>query len=117
MNGLDLKLRVRRFFHARAACWLALTCLAVLVIGTHLIEARGQTNSPAPKSPPDKQQPDLTQMTIEDLLELKIETVYGASKFLQKVTEAPASVTIVSSEEIQRYGYRTLADILKSVRG
>ncbi len=50
-------------------------------------------------------------------MSIKIDSVQGASGFNQKVTEAPASVTIITSEEIQRYGYRTLADILRNVRG
>jgi len=61
--------------------------------------------------------PDLTDMSIEELMSLRIESVYGASGFKQKVTEAPASVTIITSEDIQRYGYRTLADILRNVPG
>ena len=61
--------------------------------------------------------PSLTDMTLEELMSLRIESVYGASGFKQKVTEAPASVTIITSEDIQRYGYRTLADILKNVPG
>src|ERR1700722_2293285 len=63
------------------------------------------------------QQPDLSGVSIEDLAKLKVDTVYGASKFLQKVANAPASVTVVTGEEIQKYGYRTLADILRSVPG
>jgi iron complex outermembrane receptor protein len=47
---------------------------------------------------------------------IEVETVYGASRFEQKVTRAPSSVTIVTEEDIQRYGYRTLADILSGVR-
>ncbi len=50
-------------------------------------------------------------------MSVEVDSVYGASGFKQKVTEAPASVTIVTSEEIQKYGYRTLADILRNVRG
>jgi outer membrane receptor for ferrienterochelin and colicin len=61
--------------------------------------------------------PDLTDTSLEDLMKIKVESVWGASKYLQKVTQAPASVTIVTSNDIRRYGYRTLADILRSVRG
>jgi iron complex outermembrane receptor protein len=92
----------------------ALMSLVLLTLGTVSIQAQAQTE---PRKPAGEQQPDLTQLSIEDLMAVKIEKVYGASKFLQNVTEAPASVTIVTSDEIKRYGYRTLADILKSVRG
>ena len=61
--------------------------------------------------------PNLTDMSLEELMSLRIDSVYGASGFKQKVTEAPASVTIITSEQIQRYGYRTLADILRNVPG
>ena len=61
--------------------------------------------------------PHLADMSLEDLMLIKVDSVEGASGFKQKVTEAPASVTIITSEEIQRFGYRTLADILRNVRG
>lgn len=57
---------------------------------------------------------DLTGLSIEELLAVE---VYSASKFTQKTTEAPASVSIVGAADIRNYGYRTLADILASVRG
>ena len=56
-------------------------------------------------------------MSLEDLMSIEIDSVYGASGFKQKVTEAPASATIITSQEIQMYGYRTVADILRNVRG
>jgi outer membrane receptor for ferrienterochelin and colicins len=43
--------------------------------------------------------------------------VFGASERLQPALEAPASVSFITAEEIARYGYRTLADILSAVRG
>ncbi len=61
--------------------------------------------------------PDLVDMSLEDLMSIKIDSVEGASGFKQKVTEAPASVTIITSEDIQKYGYHTLADILRNVQG
>lgn len=61
--------------------------------------------------------PDLGALDLEQLTNLKVEKVYGVSKFEQVVTEAPASVTVVTSDEIRHYGWRTLADVLKATRG
>ncbi len=47
----------------------------------------------------------------------EIPSVFGVSKFEQKVTEAPSFVTLVTSDEIQKYGYRTVAEILASMTG
>jgi outer membrane receptor for ferrienterochelin and colicins len=69
-----------------------------------------------PAQPPQPE-PDLTKLSLGDLTKVQIESVYGASKFEQKVTRAPSSVTIVTADEIQKYGYRTLADLTKSVPG
>jgi iron complex outermembrane receptor protein len=52
----------------------------------------------------------------EEALFEEIPSVYGASKHEQKVTEAPSSVSIITSSDIKKYGYRTLADVLRSVR-
>ncbi len=53
----------------------------------------------------------------ELILFQEIPSVFGASKYDQKPAEAPASITVITAEEIRYYGYRTLADILRSVRG
>jgi outer membrane receptor for ferrienterochelin and colicins len=62
------------------------------------------------------QQPpkDLGDASLEELANI---TVYTASRHTEKVTDAPSSVTVITRDEIQKYGYRTLADILRSVRG
>lgn len=59
----------------------------------------------------------LSSLSLEDLMKLDGGQVYGASERLQPVTEAPASVSFITADEISRYGYRTLADILRGVRG
>lgn len=61
--------------------------------------------------------PELIQLSLEELMELKVDVVYSASKYEQKVTEAPSSISIITAEEISKYGYRSLAEILRSIRG
>lgn len=53
----------------------------------------------------------------EAALFAEIPSVQSVSKYDQKVTEAPASVSVVTAAEIERYGYRTLAEVLRSLRG
>jgi len=62
-------------------------------------------------------QSSLPDLSLEDLMKLDGGQVYGASERLQPVTEAPSSVSFITAEEIARFGYRTLADILQGVRG
>ena len=50
---------------------------------------------------------DLTQLPIEQLM--AIDLVYGASRHEQKITDAPSFVSVVTADDIKRYGYRTLA--------
>ncbi len=59
----------------------------------------------------------LVGLSLEELTATKVDTVYAASKYEQKTTEAPSSVSIITQDEIQRYGHRTLADVLQSVQG
>ena len=47
-------------------------------------------------------------LSLEELLNTQISTV---SKYKQTASEAPASVEIVTSEDIARHGYRTLAEL------
>jgi iron complex outermembrane receptor protein len=56
-------------------------------------------------------------MDDESMLFMDIPSVYSASKYEQSVTEAPTWVSIVTADEIRKYGYRTFDDILGSVPG
>lgn len=53
----------------------------------------------------------------ESVLLSDVRPVSGASRYEQDPGEAPASISIVTREEIRRFGYRTLADVLGSVTG
>lgn len=57
---------------------------------------------------------DLAALPIEQLLTLE---VYSASKFVQKLSDAPSAVSVVTAADIKAFGWRTVADILRSMRG
>jgi outer membrane receptor for ferrienterochelin and colicins len=57
---------------------------------------------------------DLTELSLEDLMNVTVSTV---SKYAQSTFDAPSSVTIITADEIKKYGYRTLAEIFQSVGG
>jgi iron complex outermembrane receptor protein len=56
----------------------------------------------------------LTELSLEQLLQTEVIT---ASKIAQQITDAPSAISIVTADDIQSYGYRTLAEILESMRG
>lgn len=110
----SLRLRLRAFPRERGSFalpeqgfhWRLLFTIAVMVL----------LNSGDPASA-DESAPDFTTQSLEELMQVKIPTVVAASKHEQKITEAPSSVSVVTQEDIRLFGYRTLSDILRSVRG
>ncbi|MHB8879473.1 MAG: TonB-dependent receptor domain-containing protein [Myxococcaceae bacterium] len=66
-----------------------------------------------------------TRVTVQEDQELRVHAelryapppVSAASKSLVSVDEAPASITVISAEEIRAFGYTTLAEALAGVRG
>ena len=62
------------------------------------------------KEPP----PDLGLMSIEDLLEVEVTSV---SKRAQKVSDAPAAITVLTGEDIRRSGATNIPDALRMVPG
>lgn len=65
----------------------------------------------------DKPKVSLSEMSLEELAQVQVQTVYAASKHEQKTSDAPSTITIITREDIRQFGYRTLADALRSVRG
>jgi outer membrane receptor for ferrienterochelin and colicins len=78
------------------------SALAAVLLCPALVAAQGQPSRA------------LTTLSLEELLEIR---VVAASKFPQDVMSAPASISIITGDEIRLLGHRTLADVLRSVRG
>lgn len=56
----------------------------------------------------------LYSLSFEELLDVEI---YSGSKFNEPLKNIPANVTIISRQEIDKYGYITLSEILRNVPG
>lgn len=59
-----------------------------------------------------EQTQDLTRASVEQLLQMEVST---PSRFSQKAGDTPSDVTVISARDIQTYGWRSLAEILRSV--
>lgn len=56
----------------------------------------------------------LITLPLDSLLDLPVST---AARYAQTTRATAASVTLITSDDIARYGYRTLDEVLQSVRG
>ena len=65
----------------------------------------------------DAQQTDLLDLSLDQLVQIEIPTVVGASKYEQSSSRAPSSVSVITAAEIKSYGWLKFSDILHSVRG
>lgn len=60
------------------------------------------------------QEADPSSLSLEELLNAK---VFSASKYETNAAESPTSISVISAEEIQKYGYRTLLEVLQNETG
>ena len=64
----------------------------------------------APASQPAAQVQDLKELSLEELIQIDVTTVSRSSK---RRIDAPAAVSVITAEDIRRYGVDTLADALR----
>jgi iron complex outermembrane receptor protein len=79
----------------------------VLLVGVAPVSAQGPQTAQEPEG-------ELLDALLDSLLNTPVQT---ASKYEQASREAPADITIVTAEDIRRYGYRTLEDVFRNTRG
>ena len=58
--------------------------------------------------------PDITSMSVEDLMNMQVTSV---SKRSEKLADAPAAIFVITQEDIQRSGARSIPEALRMVPG
>jgi outer membrane receptor protein involved in Fe transport len=67
-----------------------------------------------PEEEKDSQADKLFKLSLEELMNVKIST---AGKTPERIGDIPASVVLITREDIETYGYRTLTEILQNIPG
>ena len=80
--------------------WIAIACASLLA-------------APAVRAA-EPENVDLLNLSIEDLMKVEVTTV---SKRAQPLSQAPAAVTVITSEDIRRSGMTNVPDLLRMVPG
>jgi outer membrane receptor for ferrienterochelin and colicins len=77
----------------------------------------GPVSAQTPAEPSGAPAQGLNDKSLEELMTIDVASVTGATRHEQRVTEAPSSVTVITAADIETFGWRTIAEVLRSVRG
>jgi len=91
-----------------------LGCCAALVIGWGGSGLRAEDRPATQVAAPASQPGDLTSLSLEDLMNIEVTSV---SKHKQKLAEAPAAVTVITQDDIQRSGLQSIPELLRLAPG
>jgi outer membrane receptor for ferrienterochelin and colicins len=128
---MAIRMNVRR--RTAAGRFAKRVALVLLPIGATIVglEPRAFAQDAAPVGPSDNAQaqapppapaagaeaapaPETSDLSLEELLNVDVTTV---SKFAEKQSDAPGIITVLSADDLKRFGGTTLRDVLDRVPG
>lgn len=93
---------------------LAFRCFRWKLLTATLLFASQSIQAQEPARPPVKAGRDLTEVSMEGLMDLE---VTSASKKEQRLSEVPAALFVITQEDIRRSGATNIPDLLRMVPG
>jgi outer membrane cobalamin receptor len=92
------------------------TMILLLLVGCGVAWGQASPSHDAPQSSTGPQSPpgDLTQVSIEDLMNLEVTSV---SKKEQKLSQVAAAIFVITPEDIRQSGATNIPDLLRMVPG
>ncbi|MGA8871264.1 MAG: TonB-dependent receptor plug domain-containing protein [Candidatus Acidiferrales bacterium] len=96
---------------------IAAGVVAFFILGCTIARAQAPGSPIASTTPPGTSasvQPDLTNLSIEDLMKVE---VTSASKKAETLSKAPAAIYVITGDDIRRGGFSSVPDALRSVPG
>jgi outer membrane receptor for ferrienterochelin and colicin len=91
----------------------ALTRVSAVVVAASLVTTSAALAQRITPPPSAAKAGDLAAMDLEQLMTLEV--VVAGSKRAQLTRDVPSFVSVVTAAEIKEHGYRTLADVLKTL--
>ena len=82
--------------------------------GAGLLAAMLATNCPPVRAQQQQKSPDLTQKSLEDLMNMEVTSV---SKKAEKLSRTASAVFVITQEDIRRSGAQSIPDALRMVPG
>lgn len=94
-----------KLFSSGIGCFSTILLVCLLLL---------QTNSLFPQDDKKTKLSELTALSLEELMNIEVVTV---SRKTQKIFEAPGLITVITKQDIENSGARTIIDILRFVPG
>jgi outer membrane receptor for ferrienterochelin and colicin len=103
-------------YHVRARIRRAWRAAHLVFAGLTLVLAARAASAQAVTPADSARHATAADLAVLDLAQLmKIEVVVAASKREQRTRDVPSFVSVVTAAQIRDHGYRTLADVLRTL--
>ena len=97
-------------FRRKKFGYVLLLVLAVMLIFPHIALWPQDTQGKEEKEKPD----ELFNLSLEELMNVKITT---AGRTPEEIRNIPASVVVITRDDIEKYGYQSLVEVLENIPG